>query len=505
MNFVDGINSPVSDKQYARLTGEKNDPPGNPVGPYLHGSGGLFNIPQTADGMLQTIQVPLKGALGTIPNLMRDPIQPDLPSEYGGRDSEFQTIITGVTEGALSDFGNQPTTVCNDFPVGGLMKVCTQINTRARFGFGVREVEIGRAGRLKDRIDPTALRLLNNVPAFNNLFSVPSNTPSGAAVIVNEFASRLYESMVDYVRLIAPRVWTGSPANNSGERRDWVGLDIHINAGNKIDAFSSAVCTAADSVVLDFGLDDVEGSGRDIVEYLEEAEYQAVEWNGSIYGLDPISGWIFMRPEVWRKVSEVWPIRQFQEALNQMAIFTSGRVNVDGMSALRQRQEFRSSMMLPLNGRNYLVVLDDSMPQEDVTNNGGLLAGEYASDIVFVPATVLGGMPVTYFTNFNHGNDNAQTIETLAGNSTFTTDAGLFRWFVDFTKGCLRVNGKMNPQLKSLATMVAWRVNNVKVVPLMHTRSYKPTSPYHHDGGVTTSPTDETFYSSWNPTTPGAS
>jgi len=503
MLMVDGLNSPVPQHMHKKFQGQKNDPPGSPVGPYLHGEGGLFNIPETADGVMNTIQVPLKGAIGTIPVLQRDPIQPELPSEWGGREAEFNTIITGVTEGALSDFGNQPTGVCNDYPVGGLMKVCTQMNVRARFGGSIREVEIEKAGQLRDRLDPTALRLINNVPGFDRIIAAPSNVPSGAAVISNEFASRMYESFVDYVRLIAPRVWTGSPTNNSGQRRDLVGLNIHVNAGNKVDVFSSALCTAADSVVADWNYTDVASTTQDIVSQLEELEYNAVEWNGSIYGLDPISGWIFMRPEMWRQISEIWPVRQYEQSLNAMAAFSNGRVVANATDLLSLRNQMRGTQILPLNGRNYLVVLDDTMPQQTFNDNNDIPQGSYASDIVFVPATVMGSMPVTYFTYFNHANGNSTTIEQMATNLTWTTDGGLFRWYSDFKQGCLKVNFKSNPQLKCLATMVAWRLNNVVATPRLHQRSYDPSSPYHKDGGVTTSPAGQQYYSSWNPTTPG--
>ena len=506
--FVEGVNSPIPDK-YANkfgveLPGRKHDATGTPVGPYLHNEGGTLNIPQTADGVFSAITLPLPGALSAIPFMQRDPSQPDVPEGWGGREAEFSSLITGITEGAVEDFGNQPTAECDDYPVGGLMKVCTILNTRGRYGVSTREVNLEKAGRLRDRLDPTALTLLNMGGPLQELFGVPKDTPSGGAVLANELANRVWESMVSFSRMLGERVWIGSPANNSGERRDMIGLDIHINENNKYDAFQQALCTSANSVVLDFNYNLVEGGALDIVEYIEEAEWQAVEWNGRRMGLWPISGIIFMRPEMWRSVARVWPIRQYWASFNEISQFTNARVMINATDAQTQRQAIRDSHLLPINGRNYLVIEDDTMPQDTPNQTASLQPGQYASDIVFVPMTVMGSVPTTFFNFFKQDNGNAETIAQIAGGfTTFTSDGGVFRWYVNFDKGCLKLSWKFEPQLKCLTPMVGWRITNVAVQPLLHQRSADPNSPYHLNGGVLTSPAGAQYYSSWNPSSPG--
>lgn len=506
-----GLNSPVPER-YAKTfgievekSGRKHTASGTPIGPYLHGAGGTFNIPQSSDGIFSSVILPMPGALETIPVLARDPMQPEIPSEWGGREAEFDTLLSGVTEGALDDFGNQPTSECAEYPVGGLMKVCTILNTMGQWGGQTREVNLEKAGQLKDVLDPTSQQLLNMGGPLAELFAVPSGTPTGGAVIVNELSSRLWESMVSFVRMTGERVWIGTPANNSGERRDIIGLDIHINENNKFDAFQQAQCVSANSVVLDFDYDVVGDAGtKDIVEFIEEAEFQAVEWNGRRLGLWPISGLIYMRPETWRRVAQVWPIRQYWQAFNEIQNFTNARVMVNATDAQAQRREIMESHVLPINGRNYLVVEDDTMPYETPNQTARLQPGEYASDIVFVPFTVMGALPVTFFNYFRQNNGNSETIAKLVGgNMTFTSDNGLFRWYIKFNNGCMELAWKWRPRLKCKTPMVGWRVTNVAVRPLLRQRDWDPQSPYHADGGVITSPTIEQFYSSWNPTTPG--
>lgn len=491
-------------KEIALERGLKNDPPGTPVGPYGHGQNGLFNIRGTNDEVFSAMMLPAAGALATIPVFQRDPAALDLDGggQFADVDADSDTIVTGVTKGGLDEFDNQPTGDCADGPEGGLMKLCTQVFSRSRFRASTREVSMVRAGRRADRCDPVTLRLMN-FPVMQEFLGAPNNVPSMANALANEISRRMIESATSFARMIAPRVWIGSPANNSGERKDLVGLNIHINAGNKIDRDSSAICTAANSDVKNFGYSKVGGAMRDIVRYIEMAD-RYVSWNAVQMGLSPFTGVIFMRPEMWWELTEVWPIRQFQHALVQMAQFTNGRVMVDGESAGRMRNEFRSQHVLPVNGKLYTVVEDDTMPVETPNEVGSLLPGQYASSIVFVPMTAMGGVPVTYFTYGNHNNENELAIQRLAGGDlTFTTDNGLYRWYVNFKNGCIKLNWETSPKLKVRTPMLGWRIDNVVAEPLQMLRSWDPDSSYFADGGVTQQPAP-TYYTAWSPTTPVA-
>ena len=482
--------------------GLKHTPAGVPVAPYAHGNNGLFNIPGTNDQIFSAMLVPLGGALDVIPVINNDPAGEDSGNMFGGEMEALDTLLTGVTAGALDDFANQPTTDCADGPVGGLTKVCTIVNPFGRYRAGVREVSIVRAGEREDRCDPLTLRLMNMSEPMQSILGVPNMAASPANVLANEIARRMWESAISFRRMFAPRVWTGTPANNNGQARDIVGLETHINTGNKIDFQSSAICTAANSVVLDFGFDLVGGNGRDIAEYIETATYNAFEWNAGRMGLTPLEGIVFMHPILWREVSSIWPIRQFQHSLNQMVQFTNGRVTVDGMSAINQRNAFREAHILPINGRNYQVIEDDAMALTTPNENANLQPGQFSGDIFGIPMTVMGGIPVTFWQHFRHDNVNSRAIQQLAGGSmTFTSDGGVFRWYVNFQNGCLNMTFEFSPRLKVKTPMVAWRIDNIAVEPLLRPREFDPSGTYFVDGGVTESP-DEQFYAPWSPTTP---
>lgn len=482
-----------------QMEGFKNDPPLSPSGPYGHGQDGLFNIPGTNDAVFGAMILPQNGALGAIPVYNGDQQN---TSMFGGEEQALDTILTGVTSGDADDFDNQPTEDCADGPEGGLTKLCTFVNPFGRYRFSTREVSMVRAGQRLNRADPLTLRLMN-APAMGQLLGVPANTPSAEATLANEISRRIWETAVSARRMLGRRIWIGTPANNNGEARDIVGLNLHINENNKIDYKAQTTCTAANSDIYNFGYDDVGGSGRDIVEYVEMAEDHST-FKSDEQGLTPVEGWIFMRPELWREVSGVWPIRQYQQYLTQMANYSAaGRVVVTANEADATRTRMRQAMQLPVNGRLYQVVTDNSMVLQTPTDTASLSPGEYAADMVFVPRSVLGGVPVTFFEYYNHDNQQSMGIQQLAGGSmTFTSDGGLIRWYVNFKNGCIKLGYELSPRLKVKTPQIGWRINNIKFSPLKKYIDPYPDSSYFVDGGVTNQDTDDAFYTSWSTDTP---
>lgn len=476
-------------------TGQKNDPPLTPIGPYLHGPNGLFNRRDRDNPVFSAIMSPMMGVADALPvfNGSRN-----LDGNWGGTDAAFDSLITGVTAGDLDTFSNQPTTACADGPEGGLLKFCTMVNTYGNYKMSTRELEIDRAGRVADMVDAFSVQVANQFPP--NIFAVPSTTPSLQNAVNNELASRIWEMILSFQRMFAPRVFIGSPANNSGERRDIVGLDIHINTGNKIDATSSAICTAANSDIKDFGFDLVGGAGRNIMQYIEMADAYST-FNARRQGLGTPTYLVAMRPELWQEITEIIPAQKYERVMAVLNRVTNGRGMVDGRDIFNERNSMRESHLIPVNGRFLQVVEDDTIPEDNVTTNGALLPGQYASDIYGIPLTVLGGFPSTFWETFNHANAQETSVQQMVGGLTFTTDGGMFRWFVDFARGCLKLNAKFTPRLRMRTPQVAWRIQNAAYQPLQHFRSWDPTSTYFANGGVAEGG-DPSYYSSWDPTEP---
>lgn len=481
------------------LEGRKNDPPLSPAGPYLRGAGGLFNRRELDNPVVSTIMMPMTGVANAIPVLNGSRAYNGM---WGGDENGYDSIITGLTTGAADTFSNQPTTDCAVGPVGGKLKLGTIVNTFGHYKFSTEEVSIRRAGKVADRVDAINIQLMNQFPT--GLFATPTGTPSEANALNNELASRIFESLYSFQRMFAPRIFTGSPANNSGSRRDIVGLNIHINENNKVDALSSAVLTAANSDIKPFGFDQIRGNGRNIMQYIEMCD-KFIQWNAQRQGFGMVDGFIAMRPELWWEISEVIPVVAYQRLAALTNNITNGRALFDARNMQDQRDSIRASHLIPVNGRALLVVEDDSIPELDVTTAAQLAAGQYASDIYFVPTRASAiNIPLTYWEYFDYGNNQANAIRQLTSNfMTFTTDGGMWNWSVDFARGCMQLTAEFEPRLRMRATQLAWRITNVGYQPLQHLRSYDPNSNYFADGGVNSGVTQQ-LYTSWSTTTPVA-
>ena len=476
-------------------TAQKNDPPLAPVGPYLHGTGGLFNRRDRENPIFSAMMAPNSGVADNIPvfNGARN-----LDNQFGGTDWAFDSLITGQTAGNLDTFANQPTTACADGPVAGLLKFCSMANTLGNYKMSTREVDIFRAGRVSDMTDALTVQVANEMP--RSIFGTPTGTPSLQNAVSNELASRIWEMVLGFQRMFYPRVFTGSPTNNVGTAADIVGLDIHINSGNKIDSSSQSVCTAANSDVKNFGNQVVSSTAAaaNIMAYLEMAD-AFVMYKARRQGLGDPTYMIGMRPELWQEITKVIPVRALQEVIAAINAVTNGRANVDGRMMQNERDAMRASMMLPLNGRMVRVVVDDTIAETNLGNIAGVPT--YTSTIYGIPLTVLGGYPVTFWEYFNHDNEQARAIQLGANGLTWTTDGGLFRWTSEFAKGCLKLNATMTPRLRMRTPQIAWRIDGVGYQPLQHFSSWSPDSSYFVNGGTSTGNGDK-FYSSWNTDSP---
>lgn len=479
--------------------GQRHDPSGTPVAPYIHGSGGLLNQTGTDTRVMSAIISPLGGLASELPVINGE--YGTAPNSFGGVDEEASIAITGVTAGDLDTWENQPTTDCADGPTGGLLKVGAYVNPYGRIRGSTKEVSIYRAGRLASLCEPLTLTLMNQPNGFGGI-AEPSNQPSLQNALMNEMSARIYESLTSLQRMFSRRMWIGNPANNSGERKDIWGFELQLNTGTHIDRNASAVLRALDPDVKTFNYNLVGGSGYDIVEYLEEVD-NYISWNAEQEGLDDYTYWLVMRPSAFRQITAVWPIRESFEAFRQISRYANTNLNFDSTAITAARNAMRKGRFLVINGKEVQVILDSSLPEKNVTTASQLTAGRYASDIYFVPKTVRGNIPVTFWKYWNHNNGQSTAIARLAGEATFTSDNGVFRWYVQFRNGCLKLVYEFSPKLVCLAPQLAGRITNVGYEPLQHEREAYPDSAYFFNGGVTeTAPVK--FYTGWSPTVPVA-
>lgn len=489
------------DSKGSKAIGFKHDlSPAAGVAPYGHGNGGLFNTPGVDQSIFSAMMLPEMGLLDALPVL---PPGTAAPEGYGGYDTPLYTTITGVTKGNSETWSNQPDNICDTPPVGGLMKLCTLTAPYGRFSQCIRAIELGQVGRITNRGEPTDLRIVNNYNGRQGSALMPSLI-GGNNMLNIEVQRRFFEGAVSFKRLISPLVYTGTPNNNrpNDGGMQFMGLETLVNTGNKVDAITQNVCTALNSDVKAFGFDLVNGTGRSIVNYLDTI-FGYLEFNASRMGLNPVEWVIVMRPELFDEVVKIIPVEQHLYALNQMAKFDNGRVVVDASDATEMRRDMLENFWLPIRGRRRRVILDDGIPEDDVTTNGALAAGQYASDIYVIPLTVLGGIPVTFFEAFSFDNGNIQAVMELVRQkeAVWTSDGGRFLWFTQRTSTCIQVCWRTEPRLIMRTPFLAGRITDVAYQPLQHFRSPFPDNAYFADGGRTNTPISS-YYTEYSNTTP---
>jgi len=167
------------------------------------------------------------------------------------------------------------------------------------------------------------------------------------------------------------------------------------------------------------------------------------------------------------------------------------------------RDRMRERLVLTVNGREYPVVLCDGMTEEhgdpaypDYSDD--LESGEYASDIMFLPLSVRGGMKTLYWEHMDYSKTTPEIALSRSGND-FWTDGGRFFWTAERMKWCYTMSAKIEPRIILRTPHIAGRLDNVKYSPLRHLRSPFYGDPYFVKGGVSSraNPADN-YYSEWS-------
>lgn len=480
--------------------GFKHDVTGAPVGPYGHGVGGLFSMPGQDAKIFSAMLQPQLSIINDLPVLAADPVP---GAGYGGYQQEFFTTITGVTASQQDD-ANQPTEECEPFPRGGLMKVCTLVSPYGRYGAQLDQLNIEQLGMLTNPADPTYLQNMNlqNPP-------LGPTAPGGLNnVLYNEFSRRAFTAIQGYALKVTQKVWTGDPALSASSNRwkDVLGLNTQINTGNKRDAISNTLCTAMNSDVKNYNYGIVSAANSTISNVIDTV-WAYLNVNANQMGLAPVRWKIYMRSQLFDELTKIWPILYYQQLVAAAGNFTNARFNF-GAEIMQLREEMRQALFLPIRGVRVEVGLDDGIPERNgdpSTNsyNAALISGQFASDIYFVPLTVLGGVPVTYIEPFNQANAiTEQVIRDGRILNTFTSDGGLYRWYTLQTRGCVQWDFVSQWRVVVRTPQIAGRITNVGYAPLQHFREAFPDSQYFADGGRTNNPVNPAYYNEWSGSTP---
>jgi len=456
-------------------------PATSPSGTWLHGPGGLF-AGSVIDKRVIALRIAPRGissVLRAFPNVETNP-------QYG--------YITGFLDVPGIDEPSNECSSCKQTKT----KTCVQT---AQFGRVCRETKTLTLRRAIERVNRGDIdyELVNDLfgPEYAKDFFKGPAMMDNSRVMQLAVAWAMVEAGVGLQNVLHPHTWTGNPANNVGTGyMEFPGLDILIGT-NKVDAISGTTCPALYSDVKDFGYNlvnstDAAGNFRIVrlMEYLEAYLFH----NADRQGLAPVETVIVMRPELWYELSMIWPIAWMT---TRNIVMPAGNTNFLDATRIREMvQEMQSSMIMWINGRRHQVVLDDGIYEYTNENDANVPAGNFASNIYFVPVKFMGGQDATFYEHQDY-RVGRQEAELARLQQEFWTDDGRFLWTNERTKFCFTISGEIRPRIVLLTPQLAGRINYVRYAPAQHFRSWDEDSDYFMDGGVVERDAPS-LWSDWN-------
>lgn len=468
--FSDLIGQFVSDNL------KKTQTVGNPIGPYIHGPGGLFGIRGLERDVIST-HTQFTGSLGEM-----------LPFQGSIDMNPLFPYITGY----LRSDQKEKNAVCDNPPEANHFKTCIQTTQFGRKEFKTRQAEINAIGQRINRGEFMDLRVVNSplVPAMAGLIgNIYGNGLGSQNQILagREMVARLVEIVVAFQRWFCPQIFTGNPANNSagGGYKEFMGLDLLIGT-NKVDAETGTTCPSLYSDIKDFGYRQVSSNADPNIVRTITTMMRILNRKAEQQGMAPADIRIAMREPLFYELTRFWPCQYNTDGCN---VGQTDNREVSSSELVRFRDELRNGKYLLVDGRKVPVILDDCIMEENRADNAAIPIGGFASDIYFVPFSIMGGNYRTlYLEHRDYRNDVLPAASDIHALPTFFwSDNGVALWSLKAPDNwCIEAICKIEPRLILRTPQLAGRLQNVVYVPLQHTDDPLPSQDYHVNGGVRT-------------------
>jgi len=408
----------------------------------LHGPTGLFN-----DASLE------RNVVNAVPQT-RGLLLPAFPTN---RTDPIYTALTGYTEVQ----GSEPATECAPGPTPGTISIGHMMFTLGYKMFSSDTINPDKLILRKDRGDTDDMMLLGQMWSPSALAESPGTAASNAEILNRAFALQMNGIGRGYSRWIAKMKWQGDPTGATPGYHEPLGLDLLVKTGY-VDPVTTAPTPELDSLVYDFGSEDITTGANSIHEYLSFIAYELKD-KAVRAGLDPVRWTIAMTPVMWHQVTAVWPTLAYTE--NSIVVPTGSANNIDGRSIYEERLRLLRSQQLIINGEVYDIAVDDGIPVVDPADPAPATSRD--SSIYFIPQTILGGQyPSTYWEYLDYRLIGDEIRNPLTGNLRFWTDDGQYKWTMDERLGCFTVHATMQPRLVFRTPQLAARLDNVRVTPL---------------------------------------
>jgi hypothetical protein len=227
-------------------------------------------------------------------------------------------------------------------------------------------------------------------------------------------------------------------------------------------------CDALDSVISNYGNAVVGAAGSASIVQAVAGIVRSILYRiaSAGFGVDGAAIDIVMHPTVWDCVADAWAC-EYGLSCNSAANI---QMENDALATAALRDQFKNQMILPIDGRNYPVVLDNGI---SVTNRPvGNQTARCSS--IYVITRNLAGAPNGGVITYGEYQDMQETAgsviswfrQTFGASPVDITDGGRFAVTSTNSGGyCFDAKVLSKPRLRMLMPQLAGRVTNVCCIP----------------------------------------
>lgn len=309
------------------------------------------------------------------------------------------------------------------------------------------------------------------------------NTPSD---VLNRASELQIQTIAQNIALDLGRmVWTGDPSAPApenmpgGATKSFKGFDLLVKTGYVDAGNTENECPTMDSQVYDFLWGDV-CSGTVTINSVEMNLIQLLAnacWRNEMLASDSnfndFAGVLVMPEALFHQITDCYVCLYNTN-------FCATNTNFINDYAVRERDAMRNGMYIVLNGKTYIVEVDNGMPIQDATSDPDHHTGsERSADIYFIPLT-LNGMAVTYlrYQDLRRGAQEFADAGQFGQRPPFRwTDDGKYVLTSQWVETCYLHSARILPGLVMLTPQLAFRINNVLWSDAIPLRSPYPDSP----------------------------
>lgn len=408
--------------------------------PPIYGHGGLFGM---------------AGIDPTVVNAMVGPIGLESELSYFGSDVQtpFYDSLTYI-----GSSGYAQATLCGDCGKPSF-KECVQ---SACFGRLCQQTN-------EHAVDMIGLRgtfAHKRVALFNPVTDAAGNTIiAKGAEIKDKFLLEVAGMGYGLRNRVSTELWTGNPANNLGGHWEAPGLLLIINTG-KTDASSGLACPGLDSYVDSYGNAVIGALGSPSIvarmaAMVRSVKFRAQSANMSVASIDDM---FVIHPRHWDCIADAWACEYGLKCQNTTV---SAETRNDSMALAKIRDEIRSTMSLPIDGKRIPVVLDSQLPSTPVPH-GNVTA--WRGSVVYIVRSIE-GQTILWgeFQDFNKTFGASMAwLKQMVGNVPLTiTDGGRFIVAGDFHNGlCFDARVITKTRYISIMPWLLGRLDDVACIPL---------------------------------------